>query len=122
MGSAHCFLYFGLGTAIPYNTTMYFILFSQATEVLVREYGLTGMVLELVREISRIDSTELARDTSGTRLGGKYSPKELARDTSGTRLGGKYSPVLNLTTKYVHGYWVWCVEQLNEEIVLFLHF
>ena len=34
----------------------------------MREYGLTGMVLELVREISRVDSKELSRDTSGTRL------------------------------------------------------
>jgi len=41
--------------------------FSQATEVMVREYGLTGMVMELVREISRVDTKELARDTSGTR-------------------------------------------------------
>ena len=36
--------------------------------MMVREYGLTGMVLEVVREISRIDSKELSRDTSGTRL------------------------------------------------------
>ena len=43
-------------------------MFSQATEVMVREYGLTGMVMELVREISRVDTKELARDTSGTRL------------------------------------------------------
>ena len=43
------------------------LIFSQATEVMVREYGLTGMVMELVREISRVDTKELARDTSGTR-------------------------------------------------------
>ena len=41
--------------------------FSQATEVMVREFGLTGMVMELVREISRVDGKELTRDTSGTR-------------------------------------------------------
>ena len=39
----------------------------QATEVLVRQFNCNSMVMELVREISRIDSRELARDTSGTR-------------------------------------------------------
>jgi len=39
----------------------------QATEVLVKDFNCTSMVMELVREISRIDSKELARDTSGTR-------------------------------------------------------
>ena len=39
----------------------------QATEVLVRQFGCNSMVMELVREISRIDHRELARDTSGTR-------------------------------------------------------
>ena len=29
--------------------------FSQATEVMVKEFGNTGMVMELVREISRVD-------------------------------------------------------------------
>ena len=33
----------------------------------MREYGLTTMVMELVREISTTDGKELARDTSGTR-------------------------------------------------------
>jgi len=41
--------------------------FSQATEVLTTEYGCSGMVMEMVREIARIDHRELARDTSGTR-------------------------------------------------------
>jgi len=39
----------------------------QATEVLVKDFNCTSMVMELVREISRIDTKELARDTSGTR-------------------------------------------------------
>ena len=39
----------------------------QATEVLVKQFNCSSMVMELVREISRIDSRELARDTSGTR-------------------------------------------------------
>jgi len=39
----------------------------QATEVLVKDFNCTAMVMELVREISRIDTKELARDTSGTR-------------------------------------------------------
>jgi len=39
----------------------------QATEVLVKDFNCTAMVMELVREISRIDPKELARDTSGTR-------------------------------------------------------
>ena len=39
----------------------------QATEVLVRQFNCNSMVMELVREISRIDSRELSRDTSGTR-------------------------------------------------------
>jgi len=39
----------------------------QATEMLVREYGCTSLVTSLIREISRIDPRELARDTGGTR-------------------------------------------------------
>ena len=39
----------------------------QATEVMVRNFNCSSMVMELVREISRIDSRELSRDTSGTR-------------------------------------------------------
>ncbi len=39
----------------------------QATEVMVREFQCTNMVMELVREISRVDTKELARDSSGTR-------------------------------------------------------
>jgi len=39
----------------------------QATEVLVREYNCSSMVMDLVREIARLDPKEMARDTSGTR-------------------------------------------------------
>ena len=41
--------------------------FGQAVEVMVNDYNCTAMVLELMREISRVDDKELARDTSGTR-------------------------------------------------------
>ena len=34
---------------------------------MVREYQCNNMVMELVREISRVDTKELARDSSGTR-------------------------------------------------------
>jgi condensin complex subunit 1 len=39
----------------------------QAAEVMVREFNCNNMVMELVREISRVDTKELARDSSGTR-------------------------------------------------------
>lgn len=41
--------------------------FSQATDIIVKEYGCTGMVMELVREISRVDMKDMSRDTSSTR-------------------------------------------------------
>ena len=40
--------------------------FSQAVEVMVVDFSCNSMVMEIVREISRIDSKELARDTGGT--------------------------------------------------------
>ena len=40
--------------------------FSQAVEVMVVDFSCNSMVMEIMREISRIDSKELARDTGGT--------------------------------------------------------
>ena len=40
---------------------------AEAIEVFVREFNCRSMVLEVVREITRLDSKELNRDTSGTR-------------------------------------------------------
>ena len=41
-------------------------MFSQAVEVMVVDFSCNSMVMEIMREISRIDSKELARDTGGT--------------------------------------------------------
>ena len=41
-------------------------MFHQAVEVMVVDFSCNSMVMEIVREISRIDSKELARDTGGT--------------------------------------------------------
>ena len=40
--------------------------FHQAVEVMVVDFSCNSMVMEIMREISRIDSKELARDTGGT--------------------------------------------------------
>ena len=41
--------------------------FHQAVEVMVVDFSCNSMVMEIMREISRIDGKELARDTGGTR-------------------------------------------------------
>jgi len=46
--------------------------FAQATEVMVRDFNCNAMVMELMREISRVDAKELARDTTGTNNYAKF--------------------------------------------------
>jgi len=46
--------------------------FAQATEVMVRDFNCNAMVMELMREISRVDGKELARDTGGTNNYAKF--------------------------------------------------
>ena len=41
--------------------------FSQSVEVMVVDFSSNSKVMEIMREISRIDGKELARDTAGTR-------------------------------------------------------
>lgn len=69
----------------------------QATEVLVKEFNCNSMVMELVREISRIDSKELARDTSGTR---SYS---LFLVDLAERLPELMKPSISLLTTHLDG-------------------
>ena len=40
---------------------------AEAVEIFVKEYSCPSMVLEIIRDISEIDSSELSRDTSATR-------------------------------------------------------
>eukprot|EP00092_Neocalanus_flemingeri_P032797 GFUD01035670.1.p1 GENE.GFUD01035670.1~~GFUD01035670.1.p1 ORF type:complete len:1485 (+),score=509.47 GFUD01035670.1:55-4509(+) len=69
----------------------------QATEVLVKDFNCTSMVMELVREISRIDTKELARDTSGTR---SYS---LFLVDLAERLPESMKPSVSLLTAHLDG-------------------
>jgi len=69
----------------------------QATEVLVKDFNCNSMVMELVREISRIDSKELARDTSGTR---SYS---LFLVDLAERLPELMKPSISLLTTHLDG-------------------
>lgn len=46
--------------------------FAQATEVMVLDFNCNAMVMELMREISRVDAKELARDTTGTNNYAKF--------------------------------------------------
>jgi len=69
----------------------------QATEVLVKEFNCSSMVMELVREISRIDTKELARDTSGTR---SYS---LFLVDLAERLPEYMKPSISLLTTHLDG-------------------
>jgi len=71
--------------------------FGQATEVLVKEYGSSGMVMEVVREIARVDHRELARDSSGTRSYSLYLV-ELAE-----RIPEAMKPCIPLLTTHLDG-------------------